>query len=198
MATFAEEVYIGAGPSWTDIGTNRLIFSGSGGLDQLLTVGQYQDEMHLGDGTPGADQCGANHVPNVKYVDDNNMDIGAGSAAINDTNLAETDCTFRVTFSDPSSVAISNARLYAYDNSVTTNPATGVDVKAFERGEGNSAWTTINDASGGIGGDNAGERLSLADKAAATSHTWYLAVSAAAESVGGKSDFALGVALTYS
>jgi len=95
-------------------------------------------------------------------------------------------------------VAISGARLYAYDNVTVTTEATELDVYAFERGVSATAWTQINDDSGNIGGDNAGERLALGNKTAATDQYWYIAISVSPETVGAKSAFALGVALTYS
>ena len=56
----------------------------------------------------------------------------------------------------------------------------------------------INDDSGNIGGDNSGERLGLTDQSADTEHTFYVAVSSRPESVGSKTEFDLGIALTYS
>jgi hypothetical protein len=200
MATITFEAYIGAGPGWADIAANRLVFSSSlTDLTAAITVGSWQDGTHVGSGTPGTDQCGANHARNVKYLTGTTMSVnGAASEDINDTNLAEAECTMRVHFNHTSSVAISNARLYCYDNSTTTVEATEIEAYAFERGVSATAWTQINDDSGNIGGDNSGERLALGNKSAATDHYWYIAISVSPETVGAKSAFALGVALTYS
>ncbi|HLE03324.1 MAG TPA: hypothetical protein VI729_01755 [Anaerolineales bacterium] len=200
MATFTFDGYMGAGPAWADFAANRIVFSGSlTDLTAAITVAAFQDGTHAGNGTPGTDQCGANHANNVKYLTGSTMSVnGAGSEAINDTNLAEIECSLRVHFSHGSAVAISGARLYAFDNSVVTNEAVGIDMYAFERGVAATAWTLINDDSGNIGGDNAGERLALGDKTSATDHYWYIALSASPESVGAKASFAIGCALTYS
>jgi hypothetical protein len=197
MATFYWEVYAGT-PSWVDVSANTIVFSGTGGLATPITLGEWQSETHLGSGDPGTDQCGVTHMPNVKYVDDTHFDGGSGSELLNDTNLLATECTLRIRFTDAASVATSGARFYAFDGSVVTNEAVGVEVEAFEQGKGNSSWTLINDDSANVGGDNTGERLALADQAAATEHIFYIAVSVKPESVGSKTSFDFGIALTYS
>ena len=205
MATFTWNYYGSTGPAWTDISTNTIVFSGSGGLTTPVTVAAWQDETHIGSGDPGTDQCGANHSNNVKYISSTQFDSGSGTETLNDTNLLATECTLQVLFTDGASVAITNARFYAYDGTTVTTEAVGVDVEAFEQGVAATTWTIINDDSvagaltvGAVGGDNAGERLDLANQGAATSHTYYIAVSASPESVGAKSSFDFGIALTYS
>ena len=198
MATFAWEVYADT-PAWMDISTNTIVFSGSAtDLTAAITVGTWQDGTHLGNGDPGTDQCGTNHVPNVKYISGTQYDDGGGTESLNDTNLLATECTMRIEFTDASSVAISNGRFYSFDGATETNEAVGIEAYAFEQGIVASAWTQINDDSGNIGGDNSGERLDLSDQATGTEHYYYLAVSARPESVGSKTEFDFGVALTYS
>lgn len=197
MATFTWEVYANT-PAWMSVASNTIVFSGTGGLATPITVGNWQEETHLGSGDPGTDQCGTNHVPNVKYISGTQCDIGAGTITLSDANLPQTECTMRVKFTDAGSVATSGARFYAYDGSTVTNEAVGIEAYAFERGVGATAWTQLNDDSGNIGGDNAGEYLSLSNQAAGTEHYFYLAVSARPESVGAKTEFNFGIALTYS
>lgn len=197
MATFTWEVYADT-PAWFSVGANTVVFSGSGGITTPITVGSWQDETHLGDGDPGTDQCGTTHMPNVKYVSGTQFDDGAGTETLNDTNLAQTECTLRVTFTDASSVDTTNVRFYSFDGTTETTEAVGVEAYAFEQGKGNTQWTQINDDSGNIGGDNSGERLSLGGYTGQTEHTWYIAVSARPESVGSKTEFDFGIALTYS
>lgn len=197
MATFTWEVYSDT-PAWKSVGANTIVFAGSGGLTTPITVGNWQSETHLGSGDPGTDQCGTNHVRNVKYVAGTQFDSGSGTETLNDTNLAQTECTLRIKFTDASSVATSNARFYSFDGSTETNEAVGVEAYAFERGVSATTWTQINDDSANIGGDNSGERLTLSDQTAATEHYYYIAVSARPESVGSKTQFDFGIALTYS
>lgn len=197
MATFTWEVYANT-PGWMGVGANTVVFAGSGGLATPITVGTWQSETHLGSGDPGTDQCGTNHVPNTKYVSGTQFDGGSGTETLNDTNLAQTECTMRVKFTDASSVATSNGRFYSFDGTTETAEAIGIEAYAFERGVGATAWVQVNDDSGNIGGDNTGERLALSDQTAGTEHYFYIAVSARPESVGAKTQFDFGIALTYS
>jgi len=198
MATFAWEVYADT-PAWMDISSNTVVFSGSAtDLTAAITVGTWQDGTHLGNGDPGTDQCGTNHVPNVKYVSSTQFDNGGGTETLNDSNLVATECTMRVEFTDASSVAVTNARFYSFDGGTETNEAVGIEAYAFEQGQSATTWTQLNDDSGNIGGDNSGERLDLSDSGSATEHYFYIAVSARPESVGAKTEFDFGVALTYS
>lgn len=198
MATFNWEVYCGTG-TWTDVGSNTVVFSGSAtDITTPVTVGEWNTGTHIGNGDPGTDQCGSNHVPNVKYINGTQFDNGGGTQDLNDTNLTQTECTIRCKFSDAAQVSTSSARFYTFDGSSATAEAIGVHAYAFERGVGATAWTQVNDDSGNIGGDNSGERLNLSDQSQATEHYFYLAISAQPESVGAKTQFDFGLALTYS
>lgn len=197
MATFTWEGYFGAGPAWTSIAaTHRIVFAGSGGISTPITLGQWNGETHIGDGDPGSDQCTTNHCRNVKYITNTQADFGGGTELL--TAMLSTEATIRVTFTDAASVAITNARFYCFDGAVVANEGVGVESYAFEQGGVGTTWTQINDDSGNIGGDNSGERLALDDQGAGTEHTYYIAISLTPETVGAKSSFDFGVALTYS
>lgn len=200
MATITFEYYGSTGPAWTDIGANTLVFSGTGGLATAITVGQFNDETHIGNGDPGTDQCGANHCNNNKYLTGTTIDInGGGSQALNDTNLTANECTLRLHFNHGSSVSATNARFYAFDpGAAVTDEALNCDVYAFEQGIAATTWTQINDDSGNTGGDNAGQRLDLANKGPGTDLYWYVAVSLSPEVVGNINAVDFGFALTYS
>lgn len=200
MATFTWYGYMGSTPGWVDIASNTIVFSGSAtDLTVPITVGTWNSGTHVGNGDPGTDQCGTNHMRNVKYVSSTQFDNTGSTETINETNIAQTECTLQIMFSDASSVATSAARFYSFDPLASeTVEAVGVEAYALERLTGVTQWTQINDDSGSIGGDNSGERLSLADQAAATQHTYYVCVSARPETVGAKTQFDLGIALTYS
>jgi len=200
MATITFEGFMGAGPSWTDLAANTLVFSSSlTDLTAPITVAAWQDGTHAGSNDPGTDQCGANHMNNVKWLTSATMSVnGAGSEAINDTNLTANECTLRLHFNHSSAVAVTGARAYIYDGTTITTEGVEVEVNAFERGVAATAWTLINDDSGNIGGDNTGERLNLANSGSATDHYWYIALSISPETVGSKALVDLGLALTYS
>lgn len=198
MATFTWEVYSDT-PAWHTVNGNTIVFSGSGGLTTPITVGSWNDETHLGSGDPGTDQCGTgSHMNSVQFISSTQFDDGSGTETLNDTNLTNDQCTLAVHFDDGSSVATSNGRFYTFDGTTETNEAIGVEVYAFEQGISATAWTFINDDSTNHGGDNSGERLPLTDQSGATEHTFYIAVSARPESVGSKTQFDFGIALTYS
>jgi hypothetical protein len=198
MATFTWEVYADT-PSWISAGGNTYVFSGSGtDLTEPITVGTYNSGAHLGNGDPGTDQCGTNHVPYVTYVSGTQFDNGSGTQTLNDTNLTANESSLRVLFTDGSSVATSNGRFYCFDGTTVTDPSVDIEAYAFEQGVTGTAWVQVNDYSGSTGGDNTGERLDLGDSGAATEHTFYIAISARPESVGSKAAFDFGVALTYS
>lgn len=199
MATFTWEVYADT-PAWFGVGANTIVFSGDAtDLSVPITVGNYNSGTHLGSADPGTDQCGTTHMPNVEYVAATQFKLNGGTDEdLNDTNLTAIECGLRIEFTDASSVATSNARFYSFDGVTETDEAVGIEAFAFEQGVGASAWTEINDDSGNIGGDNSGERLALSDQSAATEHTFYVAVSSRPESVGSKTEFDLGIALTYS
>lgn len=188
------------------MGANTIVLSGSDtDLAEPVTVAAWNSGQHMGNGDPGTDQCGANHANYVTYISSTQFDNGGGTENLNDTNLTQDECTIRIRFTDASSVSITNARFYAFNSTTTTTRATGVDVVAFEQGQSATTWTVINDdtvagalTTGGTGGDNSGHRLDLADQGAATDHTYYIAISASPESVGGKTDFDFGISLTYS
>jgi hypothetical protein len=200
MATITFEGYMGATPDWTDLAANTLVFCSSlTDLATAITVAEWQDGTHAGSDDPGTDQCGANHMNNVKYVDDTHFILNGGSSeVINDTNLTQNECTLRIHFNHGSAVAVTGARLYCYDGTTTTDPGVDMEMYAFEQGQSATSWTEINDYSGSIGGDNVGERLDLADSASSQDHYWYVAISVSPESVGDKASVDLGVTLTYS
>jgi hypothetical protein len=208
MATIAFESYFGASPSWQSLGANRLVFAGSlADITAMILAGQFQDGMHVGSGTPGTDQCATNHCRQVKWLTDSTMSCqGAASETINDTNLADAEATLRVHFNDSVARSIQNGRFYCFDGSTVTNKAVGLDVAAYEKGN-SSTWFHLNDystsgnasfATGGIGGDNSGQRIGMGSRgSAATDQYWYYALSASPETAGSKSSFAFGVYVEY-
>src|SRR3990167_3126540 len=199
MAVITFEGYMGAGPAWADLAANTLVFSSSlTDLATAITVAAYQDGTHAGNGDPGTDQCGANHMNNVKYLTGGTMSVnGAGSEAIDDTNLTANECSLRLHFNHGVAVAVTLAKFYCFDGVTPTTVATGVTVYGFERGVTATAWTQINDGAS-VGGNNAGERLDLANSGSAADHYWYLALSASPNSVGAKTAFDFGATLVYS
>src|SRR5688572_5548580 len=127
MATISWESYFGNTVAWTDLGANRLAFSGSlTNIATTVTSGTWQTGTHVGDGTPGTDQCGTNHVPNVKLISGDEWSLnGAATASISE--IADTACTFRLHFNDGANYALQNGKIYTWDGGTTTAEAVGVD-----------------------------------------------------------------------
>jgi len=182
MATFTFTLQ---GTSDTTIGaTDVLQFAGAGGFDSKVTVGAYNDSTHVR-ASGGADQSSGNTPRNNKYISSTEADWGDGTELL--TAVTDAECALKINFSDAASVATSSAIFYAYDGTTTTSAPTGVTFYAAESGD--STWT---------GAEGSGSALSLADQAAATSHDFFILVSASPDSVGLKSDFTLRIELTYS
>lgn len=192
-------------PTWTAFEAgNRIVFSGSAtDLTATIPITAWNDGTHEGSADPGTDRCnqggGANpggpggggaHNNNVKFLSTTTMSVnGAASENINDTNLAQGECTLRVLLTNGTAISTQNSRLYCYDGTTDATQATAIESYAFERGVSATAWTLINDDSAGTGGDNSGERLELGEKTSTTSSPWYLAISARGESAGAKTAF---------
>jgi hypothetical protein len=204
MATITFEGYFGT-PAWSDMGANRLVFSSSlTSLSSSIVAGAFNGGTHLGTGVPGTDQCGATHMRNVKFLTYNTMSVnGAASETLNDTNLANTECTFRVHFNDAGGYSLQNGVIYTFDGADAAVPATGVDACMYVKGEGDTAWQTINSDSivgptltnmdfelASIGGIASGYTLN--GRSAAVDHHFYCALSVSPETAGGKSNFAIG------
>ena len=182
MATFTFTLQ---GSSDTVIGaTDRLQFAGAAGFDSKVTVAAYNDTTHV-KSAADADDSSGNTPRNNKYVSETTANWGDGVENLN--LILDAECALKLNFSDDASVAVSDAIFYAYDGVTTTAVPTGVTFQAAEQGD--AAWTNA---------EGSAAAVTLADQAAATSHDYFIAVSASPESVGLKSAFALRVELTYS
>lgn len=214
MATITWEAYYGNTAAWTDMTTNRLVFSGSASnINTTVQATTFQDGTHVGNGTPGTDQCGTNHIPNVKLVSGTEWSLAGGSTATI-SEIADTSTTFRLHFNDAAGYSLQNGRIYSYDGTTTTNEAVGVDAALWVKGESDTAWTCINsDSATGpsvaglatantfqtadIGGNNTGEYYALSSRTASVDQYYYAALSCSPETAGGKASFALGAYLEY-
>lgn len=189
MATFTWELQ---GSSDTTIGATDIVqFAGAGGFDSKITVGEYNDTTHV-KSSGGANDSSGNTPNNVKFISqsggtgsDSQADWGDGTEDLD--QILDAECTLHINFSDASSVTTESAIFYAYDGSTTTTAPTGITFVAAEGGDAN--WT---------GAEGSGSALALDDQGAATSHDFYIAVSASPDSVGLKDSFTLRCELTYS
>lgn len=172
------------GTSPTTIGADILQFAGAT-FDSAITVGEYNDTTHVEDESTGADNSSANTPNNVKYVASGTGDWGDGTESL--ANILDGECTLKINFAHTSAVAVSSHILYAYDGTTTTAVPTGVTFQAAEQGD--AAWTNA---------EGSAAALTITDSSSATSHDFYVAVSASPESVGEKTAFVIRDELTYS
>lgn len=170
--------------------TDLIQFAGSGGFDDPITVGQYNDTTHV-ESSVGANDSSANTPNNSKFISqsggtggDSQADWGDGTEDIDQITTAE--CPLKINFSHGSSVAVTNHILYAYNGSSTSTGPTDVTFVAAEQGDAN--FTAAEGQSSGV---------SVTDDTAATSHDFYFLISASPDSVGEKTAFTIRDELTY-
>lgn len=226
MAVITWEALVASGPTWTDMGNNRLVFSGSTtNINTTVAALSFQDGTHLGSGTPGSDVCGASHPNNVKILTATTCSIapaGSNPVAAGSTNISaitDNQCTFKVKFTDPTAYQLQNGKIYTYDSVTTTNPANGVDAAIWvtnnAANQPSNQWFVLNSysttgnsmsfsggganfATNNFGGDNTNKYLPLYPKSSANVlQEYYAAFSCSPESAGGKANYAIGAYLEY-
>ena len=153
-------------------------------FDSAITVGEYQDSTHV-ESSVGVDDSSGNTPHNSKYLTISTVSLnGAGSTALSATSTAA--CPLKYNFAHGSAVAVTAHTFYAYDGTTTTAVPTGVTFQASEQGDAN--WTNA---------EGSAAAVSITDSASATSHDFFLQVSASPESVGEKTAFKVRSELTY-
>jgi hypothetical protein len=158
-----------------------------------ISVGAFQDSTHKTDSGMSSDGCTPNHMRDCKYVSTTTVSLnGGGAVTLTIGNVAETDCTLEWNYTDdtPTSTALSNVLMFAYDGADVNNPPSGITVVAFERetsaiykdttaGVG-YAWDSAN----GIGG--LANALNCSDRSTASGHDYYFGISMSPTSKGQK------------
>lgn len=164
--------------------TDRVWLNSGIAVTNNVTVGSYQDGTHISNSSDVQQDSGP-YVHNVKYLTGTTMSLdGAGSANL--STLTTANAPLKINFSDASSVATSGATFYAYDGSTDATAMVGVTFQAAEAGV-TSTWVAAN---------GSGSALSIADDTAATSHDYFVAISATPTSTGAKTG-KIKLALTY-
>ena len=183
--------------TWTGQGTDtattnvvigaadKINFSGAA-FDDAITITEYQTSTHI-ENDSKEEQCATTHINNTMYVSANSINInGGGAEALNGTNLLTTECPLEINFAHASAVALTNVDFYAYDGTTDATGPTGVTTYACEQAD--TVWVNT---------DGDGSELSLGDSGSATSHDFYIAISASHDSVGEKTVFSWKMTLTY-
>lgn len=185
MATFTWTGQATDSPT-TDVvigATDKINFSGAA-FDDAITVGAYQTSTHIED-SEKAEQCATTHMNNTMYVSSQSIAINGG-AAESLTNVLTTECPLKINFANDPAVALSDVDFYAYDD---TTDATGpTDVTVYCAEQADTDW---------VAADGSGAELSLGDSGSATTHDFFIALSASPDSVGEKLEFTWKMALAY-
>lgn len=162
--------------------TDSLAFS-AGTFDSAILVDEYNAATHVRS-SGGADDSSANTPNNVKYVASTTGDWGDGTESM--ANITDGECTMKVTVSYDSNITVTDFEIYAFDGTTPATAPVGMTVYMAESGEN---WSNV-------GGSAAA--LSIADSSTpATSHDFYISVSATPTSVGVKSDNEFYLSYTY-
>jgi hypothetical protein len=169
--------------------TDLIQFAGAT-FDSAITVGAYNDSIHV-ESSVGANDSSGNTPENNKFVSqtggtggDSQANWGDGTEDLDQITTAE--CSLKINFSHGSSVTTTGHILYAYNGSSTATGPTEVDFRAAEQGDAN--WTEA---------EGSGSAVSVTDDTTATSHDYYFAISASPTTVGEKTAFKIRSELTY-
>jgi len=179
------------GTSPTTIEATDIFQFAGGTFDSAVEVGQYNGSSHV-ESSVGADDSSGNTPKNSKFISqsggtggDSQVDVGSGTVDLDSVTTG--NCPLKINFAHGSSVAITGHIFYAYDGTTPATAPTGVTFVAAEQADAN--WTAAEGSASGV---------TIADKTAATSHDFYILLSASPDSVGEKTAFKLRDELTYS
>lgn len=162
-----------------------------------VSVGGYQDSMHKTDSGMASDGCATNHVRNTKYISETEVSLNSGATVtLDETNVADIDCTLRWSYADdsPVSTVLSNVYLFAYNGTTPATPPVGVTVLAFERRTAGILKSILSDyptdggawdLTKGIGGS--ANALICSERTSVATHYYYFGLSFSPTSKGQKS-----------
>jgi hypothetical protein len=186
--------FIISGTELVDVEDATIVFSGSSSnINAAINVDEYNAGTFLGTDDPGDE---VDQAQNVAYVSDTEFSHNGGTTyTINNTNLQTSYCTIAIEYHSTTSYQVTAGAFYSFRSSISEGtPAFGVHCYAVEANVGATEWDMINDSSLYIGGSANG--LALHTQSGATYHTFFIAISAQPESIGMKTDFDFGIALT--
>lgn len=179
------------GDTPTTIGATDLIQFAAASFGDPILVGAYNDSTHV-QSSGGADVSNGNTPNNNKFISqsggtggNSQADWGDGTEDLDQITNAE--AALHIQFTDNASVEVFDHVFYAYNGSNTAIGPTDVDVRVAEVGD-----TNFTNAGG------SGNALSLADRLTpATSHDFYIVLSASPTATGVKDDFMFRDELSY-
>lgn len=172
------------GSTDTTIDTTDSIAFSDGTFGNPITVSAYNGGTHVRS-SGGADDSSANTPNNVKYIASGTGDWGDGTESL--TAITDAECTLEIVIAESTNITVTDITFYAYDGTTTTNAPSGMTVQAFESGD--AAWTQIH---------GSGSALAIDDSSTpATSHSFFIGLSASPSSIGVKSANKARIEFTY-
>ena len=164
--------------------TDSIAFS-DGTFGHPIQVGSYNDGTHVRT-SGGTDKSASNSPHNTKYLTSTTMSLNGGASA-NLSTLTTANSPLKITVSESVNITVTGVKMYAYDGTTTTNAPSGMNVYLAEQGD--TSWKLAH---------GSGNALSLNDQTtAATTHDFYVAISASPTSVGVKSANKLRLEFVY-
>lgn len=172
------------GSTPTTIGATDSIQFSDGTFDNPITVSSFNGGTHVRS-SGGSDSSASNTPNNVKYIASGTADWGDGTEACSAMLAAEATLNIDVTYD--TNITVTDITFYAYDGTTPATAPTNLDVYAFEFGD--TAWVNC---------DGSGSALTLGDSTTpATSHDFYVALSASPSAVGTQSANKVKFSFTY-
>jgi hypothetical protein len=173
----------GSTPTTVDA-TDSIAFH-DGTFDEPITVGSYNDGTSVRS-SGGVNDSSANTPHNSKYLTTSTVSInGAGSTALSGVSTA--NCPLKYTISESTSITVTDITMFGYDG--TTESAVPTDTTLYLAEQGDTNWTQA---------EGNAAAMSLTDSSTpATSHSFYVLISASPESIGVKSANKIKFAFTY-
>ena len=164
--------------------TDSIAFS-NGTFGQPIQVGSYNDKTHVRT-SGGTDKSASNSPHNTKYLTSTTMSLNGGASA-NLSTLTTANSPLKITISESTNITVTGVKMYAYDGTTTTNAPSGMNVYLAEQGD--TSWKLAH---------GSGNALVLNDQTTpATSHDFYVAISASPTSIGTKDANKVRIEFSY-
>lgn len=172
------QTWVLQGTSPTTIEATDLLEFANGTFGGAILVGEYNASTHVRSNA-NADDSSANTPKNNKFISqsggtggDSQADWGDGTEDLD--AILNAECALKLTVAFDSNITIANAIIYGYDGTTPATAPTDIDLRLAEKGDAN--WTQA---------EGSGSALGLTDKGTpATSHDYYIAISASPTAVG--------------
>lgn len=172
------------GSTPTTIGATDSIQFSDGTFDNPITVSSFNGGTHVRS-SGGSDDSASNTPNNVKYIAAGTADWGDGTE--NCSAMLNSEATLKITVGYDTNITVTGITFYAYDGTTPATAPTNLDVYAFEFGD--TAWVNC---------DGSGSALTLGNSTTpATSHVFYVALSASPSAVGTQSANKVKFSFTY-